>query len=237
MTAKITVVTAVLNQAEALRETVQSVFDQSYPNLDYFIVDGGSTDGTVGVVREYADLLAGWVSEPDGGVYEAMNKGWGMAGPESYVLFLGAGDRLVRLPNELPVPGSRPDVYYGRVMLDGGREFVSHANWRLKLYNALHHQALLIPKRLHPKSPFDTRCRLYADFDFNQRLMKQGVRFRFLSGFSAHASPGGMTSTTDIQEMTEIVRENCGVFWWLLSAAGFELVRYMPFLKNLRPIR
>jgi len=141
------------------------------------------------------------------------------------------------LPKELPVPESRPYIYYGRVMLDGGREFVSHANWRLKLYNALHHQALLIPKQLHPEPPFDTRCRLYADFDFNQRLMKRGVPFRFISGLSAFASPGGLTATTDAIEMTDVVRKNYGAFWWLLSSAGFRLGCRLPFLKKLRPIK
>jgi len=237
LTAKITVLTVVLNQANALRETVQSVFDQSYPNLDFFIVDGGSVDGTLDVIRSSENHLAGWVSEPDSGIYDAMNKGWSMASDKGYVLFLGAGDCLLGLPKELPVPESRPYIYYGRVMLDGGREFVSHANWRLKLYNSLHHQGLLIPKKLHPVPPFDTRCRLYADFDFNQRLMKQGARFRFLPAFSAYASSGGITATTDMREMTEIVRENYGLFWWLLSRAGFDLARCLPVLKKLRPIR
>ena len=237
MTAKITVLTAVLNQADALRETIRSVCDQSYPNLDFFVVDGGSADGTLDVIRSREKQLSGWISEIDEGIYDAMNKGWSMAGDDSYVLFLGAGDCLLDLPKELPVPGRSPYIYYGRGMLDGGREFVSHANWRLKLYNALHHQALLIPKRLHPEPPFDTCFRLYADFDFNQRLMKMGVPFRFISGLSAYASPGGMTASTDIIEMTDIVRKNYGIFWWLLSRAGFETVKYLPFLKKLRPIR
>lgn len=237
MTAKITVVTAVLNQVEALRETVQSVFNQNYPNLDYFIVDGGSTDGTVDVLREYEGRLAGWVSESDEGVYSAMNKGWDIADPESYIVFLGAGDRLVSLPKELPGPDPRPAVCFGRVMLDDDQEFVSHANWRLRLYNSLHHQGLLVPKSLHPQAPFNGDFHLYADFDFNQRLKKQGVHFYFIPEFVTYASSGGLTMETNVREMTSVVKQNYGGGWGELSKFCFNIADRFPLLKKFRPIR
>ncbi|MCC7359374.1 MAG: glycosyltransferase [Anaerolineales bacterium] len=72
----ITIVTPSFNQAAFLEETIQSVLDQNYPRLDYVIMDGGSTDGSVEIIRRYADRLAYWTSGPDGGQYEAINEGF-----------------------------------------------------------------------------------------------------------------------------------------------------------------
>lgn len=73
---KITVVTPVYNQARYLEETIKSIVNQGYPNLEYIIIDGGSTDGTVDVIKKYEKHLAYWVSEPDKGMYHAIQKGF-----------------------------------------------------------------------------------------------------------------------------------------------------------------
>jgi glycosyltransferase involved in cell wall biosynthesis len=73
---RIALVTPVLNSGKYIEATVRSVLAQGYPNLDYFIVDGGSTDGTVEIIRKYESQISGWVSEPDRGMYDAINKGF-----------------------------------------------------------------------------------------------------------------------------------------------------------------
>ncbi len=73
---KISLVTPVFNSGKYIEQTVQSVLGQNYPNLDYFIVDGSSTDGTLEIIRKYESRISGWMSEPDKGMYDALNKGF-----------------------------------------------------------------------------------------------------------------------------------------------------------------
>lgn len=207
----ITIVTVVYNGAEHIEETIGSVLSLDYGNLAYVIIDGGSTDGTVEIIGKYADRLASWVSEPDSGIYDAMNKGWAAAAPESFVLFLGAGDRVLALPENMHEFGPN-DVIYGDVHV-GERLFHGNAGFGLRCNNTLHHQALLVPRALHPEPPFDTRFRVYADFDFNQRLLKMGANFVYSRGLRAYALPGGLSGKKAHRETLRIVRKNFGLAW------------------------
>jgi glycosyltransferase involved in cell wall biosynthesis len=206
---KFTIVTVVFNADSLLESTIHSVIANSKNNVDYIIVDGGSSDGTLDVIKQYEAHLKSWVSEKDNGIYDAMNKGWSMADPNSTILFLGAGDKLLSLPSK-PLLDR---IVYGRVALgDEGKVFYSSANWKLLFGNALHHQALFIPKQFSLHPPFDTKYKVYADFDFNQRLYKEGRPFEYSKDFMGYALPGGVSEKFYMHEMADIIYKNYG-FW------------------------
>ncbi|MBT0895213.1 glycosyltransferase [Geobacter hydrogenophilus] len=232
----ITVITVVRNGAAELEETIRSIIAQNYDRLEYRIVDGGSTDGSVEIIKKYENYLKSWSSEPDYGIYDAMNRGWKLADENSYILFLGAGDLLLSLPKTLSEP-SCGEVVCGTVGLSGNRKFFPSADWRLRIYNSLHHQALLVPKMLHPLPPFDLSLPRYADFDFNQRLMKLGVRFRYAPEFQSAALPGGVSDHPNFKESVAVVRKNFGLLWWGLALLGYGAVRCLPLLKLFTSIR
>src|SRR5215469_3326248 len=73
---RISLITPVFNSAKYIEQTFHSVFAQNYPNLEYFVVDGGSTDGTLDIIRKYEAQITAWISEPDKGMYDALNKGF-----------------------------------------------------------------------------------------------------------------------------------------------------------------
>ncbi len=120
-TPKLSIITVNLNNAEGLRKTIESVVNQTFTDYEYIIIDGGSTDGSVDIIKQYEEKITNWVSEPDKGIYNAMNKGILKAKGE-YCQFLNSGDWLINqnvLKNVFAV-NNNEDIIYGNVQTDKG---------------------------------------------------------------------------------------------------------------------
>ena len=96
---KITFITVCYNAIDTLEKTILSIINQTYPNIEYIIIDGASTDGTVDIIKKYEHKLSYWISEPDKGIYDAMNKGLKRATGD-YINFMNADDILLHIPYE-----------------------------------------------------------------------------------------------------------------------------------------
>src|SRR4051812_1110497 len=89
----LSVITVVYNNVSHIERTLLSVLDQTYPHIEYIVIDGASTDGTLVIIEKYKDRIAKLISEPDKGIYDAMNKGLAIATGD-YVLFMNSGDEI-----------------------------------------------------------------------------------------------------------------------------------------------
>ncbi len=233
---KISVITVVKNAESHIEETILSVIEKKVATeIDYIVIDGGSTDGTTEIIKKYSDQISYFASEQDSGIYDAMNRGWSAAVDNSFILFLGAGDRIISLPDTMSCY-KKNDVVYGFVRMGEKSVFLSRADFHLKLYNSIHHQALLVNKALHPVPPFDCRYRIYADFDFNQRLKKSGANFVHSPDFIGYARPGGVSDLPCFAESLRIISANFGFIWATLAFTAYYSMKIFPFLKRLRPI-
>jgi glycosyltransferase involved in cell wall biosynthesis len=208
---KIYIVTVCLNANEALRATIESINALRTKDVYYLVVDGNSNDGTKETLIGSSGLIDRWISEPDQGIYDAMNKAISLLPPEEgHVLFLGAGDKLVALPT--PQECEPRAVLFGNVQI-GDRTFVSSIGWKLKMGNTLHHQGLFVPRSVLTGEGFDVRFKIFADFDLNQRLCKRNIPFQALNKTIAFATPGGVTWRRPAFEMLDIARKNYGILW------------------------
>jgi glycosyltransferase involved in cell wall biosynthesis len=219
---QIAVIMVCRNALPALKETIRSIENLGDARLLPIIIDGASTDGTA----EWLSTLADWAysssSEPDRGIYDAMNKAWDRVPEDALVLFLGAGDLLFELPPDSALRGSdgrRLPLILGDTLV-GKHPYRSRWRAEIRLRNTAHHQAMLVWKRVAPQAPFDSTLRVYADWDFNLRLYRQGLYARHVQGLRTYAAPGGASWSMDLVEMRSVARRHSG---WVVGTISWAL--------------
>ncbi|MDE5848632.1 MAG: glycosyltransferase [Muribaculaceae bacterium] len=186
---KITVVTVCYNAATLIEETIKSVLSQTHEDLEYIVIDGKSTDGTMETVSKYADRITKIISEPDKGIYDAMNKGISLATGE-YINFMNAGDTFSS-PDAVKEVACRinpdSDVAYGdSTMIDyKGRKSFSAAGTDTGLLRKkpiYRHNASFTRTSLHKRYPFelDKRAEFRHALDYNNifNLWHNGAKFQ-----------------------------------------------------------
>lgn len=174
----LSIVTVALNAAPHIERCIQSVLRQSFSDYEYLIVDGGSKDGTLDIVRRYEHRIARWISEEDRGLYHAMNKAVGLARGR-WIYFLGADDGMRDcLEAVAPLLADDRTVYHGDVFLvrKGRRYGGTFGAFRLSRKNICQ-QAIFYPRAAFETRLFDTRYRIQADWEFNMWCLRN-PRFR-----------------------------------------------------------
>ena len=181
------IITVTYNAGKVLEDTILSVISQTYRNVEYIIVDGNSKDNTQEIIGKYSKHISKMVSEPDKGLYDAMNKGIRMATGD-YLCFLNAGDKFheketLQQIAETLKDKDLPDVIYGETaIVDEDGNFLhmrrlstpERLNWKsFKQGMLVCHQAFLAKRELALKYPYDMQYRFSADFDWCIRIMKE----------------------------------------------------------------
>lgn len=233
----ISVVTVVRNGAATLEQTILSVVNQTYDNVEYIVIDGASTDGTLDVIRKYEDRIDLWQSEPDGGIYDAMNKGIALA-TGGWVLFLGADDVLFDayvIKNVSKRLININCVYYGDVFFDTHRLIYDYKFSAVKLCcRNICHQAIFYPKTIYNRMHFDTRYRIHADWEYNIKAWKL-ASFVYIPVMISIFCETGSSAKGDVvflEDKHRIIKENLGFFVYVKSMLVSPFQRYWYCLKH-----
>ena len=182
---KISVVTVVFNDHLHIEQTLCSVLNQTYDNIEYIVIDGGSTDGTVSIIKKYEKRLAYWISEPDKGVYDAMNKAISHV-TGTYVSFMNSGDSFYsnETLNEVFTKGLDKDVIFGDVFMKYTtvKSFVRRYNNLnpCSLSRNLCHQATFTKSTLLKKYGFDLSYKIAADMNLFTIIYNNGGTFEYI---------------------------------------------------------
>lgn len=172
---KISIITVVYNRVNTIEQLLASVVDQTYNNIEFIVVDGGSVDGTVDIIKKYESGITKWISEPDNGIYNAMNKGVQMTTGD-YVEFIGSDDAFAgkdAIAKIIPELTDRPDILscneYMVYRKEKRQKIYSNYNARNKdTYQGgmVGHAAMFAKRELFDKYPFDEKYRIVSDYKF-----------------------------------------------------------------------
>lgn len=212
----VTIVTVVFNDARQIEATIQSVISQAYGNIEYLVIDGGSDDGTLDILRKYEDRIDYWVSERDSGIYDAMNKGIDLAGG-NWINFMNAGDSLfnestISLIFSDMAKTHGVDVIYGDVLIVypqyGGMNKIRKAGRLSDLWKGMQfsHQSALIAAEYIKSNKFNPVYRLAADFDLLYSAYRQSRSFFYTGQTLACTSAGGVSDLQRVRVYRERLR-------------------------------
>lgn len=239
---KFTIITITYNAARWLERTVVSILSQSYPNIEYLIIDGGSKDGTVDIIKQYAPGIAYWVSEPDKGLYDAMNKGLKQATGD-YVWFINAGDTLQsaatvqRIAMKIGKRPSLPDVIYGETSIVdaegkplGMRRLKApkQLTWKsFRMGMLVCHQSFIAKRTIAPE--YDLQYRLSADYDWCIRCLKQAKSIYNTKMILSNYLEEGLSTQqrkASLKERYEVMCKYYGKFATIILHGWFALRFY-----------
>jgi glycosyltransferase involved in cell wall biosynthesis len=207
---KITVVTVTYNAQKYLEQTIKSVIEQDYSNIEYIIIDGASTDGTIDIIKKYEKYINYWISEPDSGIYDAMNKGIDVATGQ-WINFMNAGDSFSSKDsvwNIIEFLISGINLFYG------GTNFINNKN-KIIAYSPPNdlkniffkmpcvHQSLFVRTSIMKRYKFNTNFKINADLDFLLKCHKDNFKYTFIDKPIANFQEQGTHNNNKIKGFLE----------------------------------
>ena len=188
----ISIITVVFNGEKYLEDTIQSVINQTYDNVEYIIVDGGSTDGTLDIIKKYEDKIDYWVSEKDRGIYDAMNKGIDVASGE-WLNFMNGGDEFY--DNKI-IENIFKNCSYEEEYVIHGKVALMYKNDLIAYYGntkIIPHQGAFFKTNIMKFLKFNTRYKIFADGECLSRMQKlEKYKSKFIDIVFANFELGGV---------------------------------------------
>ena len=205
---KLSIITINYNNRDGLRKTIESVVNQTWQEFEYIIIDGGSTDGSVEVIKEFADRIDYWVSEPDKGIYNAMNKGVSVAKGE-YCQFLNSGDALSDANVVKYIVRELEDkaIYFAKTrFIDtlGVIKAPQQITMRTLYKRSLPHPSSYIQRQLLLKFPYDETLRIVSDWKFwIQAIILENCSYDILDLIAVDFDTNGISAKQKNIALTE----------------------------------
>ncbi len=199
----ISIVTVAYNDALGLEQTIESVIGQSYDNIEYIIIDGGSTDETVDIIKKNETKITSWVSEKDKGIYDAMNKGMALASGD-FLIFMNAGDIFYEHETIDKVVNQIADIdkaYFGRANIVSGHTSWLYPNETIDKNSIMqwlkkespNHQAIFFPKIFYTREKYNLNYKIFGDAEYKYRAQEL-VGFCFIDIIVCNFLLGGLSS-------------------------------------------
>ncbi len=235
----VSIITVVFNGEKYLKQTIQSVINQTYDNVEYIIIDGGSTDRTLDIIKKYEDQIDYWVSEKDKGIYDAMNKGIQTATGE-FIAFINADDWYENNAIEYVIKAYNKkqsiDFFYGNLnYIKKSGEMVLWKGNRGTKGLEVPHPTCFIRTLLLKKVPFDTSFKIAADADLILRLFNSNIKSFYIDEVIANFRDGGVSSEfwATQKENFYILVKYIGVGYALKSFSKKSIVTMLKLIKEV----
>jgi hypothetical protein len=228
----ISIITVVYNGEKYLEETIQSVINQTYPNIEYIIIDGGSIDGTLDIIRKYEDHIDYWVSENDAGISDAFNKGIIQA--SGYILMLNAGDVFV--DNQILgicYKYLQKDIVVFEVVSNSGRKVgISSFKKDKSLLAKVPHQGTFVHKSVYKKvGGYSLGFKIRMDYEFFSRLVTlYKYEIKFVNIIVVKFDNSGISSS--LKHRINFEKEGI-IIDYLYFKKSINRICYLPFIKFL----
>ena len=221
----VSIITVVYNSEKFLEQTILSIIKQRYSHVEYIIIDGGSKDGTVDIIKKHEKSISYWISESDKGLYDAMNKGISKATGD-YIWFINSGDRINDsetlqkiFENNEPLA----DIYYGQTMMIDidGNEIGSRRlkpqkklTWKsLRMGMLVSHQSFIAKKEIVPF--YDDKYKFSADYDWMFKLLKKASVIKDTEIVLSKFLDGGLTKQNILPGLKERFKIMCKNFGYI----------------------
>lgn len=236
-----TIITVVLNAKKDLQRTLDSVFKQEFKNYELIIIDGGSTDGTLSLIEENKERISSWVSEPDKGIYDAMNKGIAKASGK-YINFLNSGDEykdefVLKLVKNI----TKSDIVYSDtiIMDEAGKVIKYHCPggsinlrsfWKGMVIN---HQSLFVRRDI--VNSYQIEYKIASDFDWTIRLFRRAKTIQYINIPLVRYYLGGVSDRQIFDSQKEtlmIIKKEFGFFFYAVARSRFAVYNFWCILNN-----
>jgi|SaaInlStandDraft_1057018.scaffolds.fasta_scaffold01383_8 glycosyltransferase len=205
---KISIITVCFNSSKTIKKTFESIENQSYDNIEYIVIDGGSTDSTLNIIKDYKEIIDNYISEPDDGLYDAMNKGISISSGE-YIMFLNSDDvlkNIYTIQNLMhEIDKYSLNVVYGDISF-----FKADTNKIVRLWKSSKFKKQNISKGWHPPHPgftvskeifnevgvFNSKLKIVADYDFMLRCFNyEHLKIKYINDVIVNMRIGGASTT------------------------------------------